>query len=123
MALSVIEDRVVEGLKGTGLPINPPPLEGVETFLRARAEAARAAHAVDRGGELGREDDVGEDRVGLGAAVAQQAVLEGELVELLGQHGDRREDGVVGPRLTSEEILGGGAEEEPIGEKEGAASG
>jgi nucleotide-binding universal stress UspA family protein len=40
VALSVIEDGVTEGLKGTGLGIPSPPLEGIEAFLRARAEAA-----------------------------------------------------------------------------------
>ncbi|MEN8183093.1 MAG: universal stress protein [Myxococcota bacterium] len=40
VALSVIEDRIAEGLKGTGLPISAPPLEGVEAFVRTRAEAA-----------------------------------------------------------------------------------
>jgi nucleotide-binding universal stress UspA family protein len=39
-ALTVIEDRIVHGLKGVGLGIASPPLEGVEAFLRARAEAA-----------------------------------------------------------------------------------
>jgi nucleotide-binding universal stress UspA family protein len=40
VALSVVGARVVEGLKGKGLGIAPPSLEGIETFLTARAEAA-----------------------------------------------------------------------------------
>ncbi len=40
VALSTVEDRVVEGLKGKGLAIASPPLEGVEAFLAARAQAA-----------------------------------------------------------------------------------
>lgn len=40
LGLSVVEERWVRGLRETGLGIAPPALEGVESFLKNRAEAA-----------------------------------------------------------------------------------
>ena len=37
--LTVIEDRWTHALRAEGLGVAPPPLDGVEGFLKARAEA------------------------------------------------------------------------------------
>ncbi len=39
-ALSVVEDKIAMGLRADSLGIPPGPVDGVETFLKARAEAA-----------------------------------------------------------------------------------
>lgn len=40
VAVSVVEERVARGLRAEGLGVAAPPLEALETFLSARAEAA-----------------------------------------------------------------------------------
>jgi len=40
VGVSVAEDRVVGGLRGTALSVTPPPLDALDAFLGARAEAA-----------------------------------------------------------------------------------
>jgi nucleotide-binding universal stress UspA family protein len=40
VGVSVVEERVVRGLRAEGLGVPPPPGEPIETFLAARAEAA-----------------------------------------------------------------------------------
>ncbi len=47
--LTVIEEKWLQGLRGEGLGIQPPGMDGVDGFLKARAEAA-----CRRLGELGR---------------------------------------------------------------------
>jgi nucleotide-binding universal stress UspA family protein len=37
--ITVIEDRVTQGLRGDSLGVAPPNLDGIESFLKARAEA------------------------------------------------------------------------------------
>lgn len=38
--ISVVEERWARGLRAEGLDVSPPPVEGIEGFLKARAEAA-----------------------------------------------------------------------------------
>jgi nucleotide-binding universal stress UspA family protein len=38
--VSVVEDRCTGGLRASSLPVTPPPLDAVDAFLGARAEAA-----------------------------------------------------------------------------------
>ncbi len=38
--ISVVEERWARGLRAEGLDVTPPPAEGIESFLKARAEAA-----------------------------------------------------------------------------------
>ena len=52
-ALTVIEDRWNQGLRAEGLGIQSPPLDSVESFLKARAEAV-----CRRMGEVGRSQGV-----------------------------------------------------------------
>jgi nucleotide-binding universal stress UspA family protein len=40
LGLTVVEERVVRGLRSPGLGVAPPPLEALEGFLKARADAA-----------------------------------------------------------------------------------
>jgi nucleotide-binding universal stress UspA family protein len=50
LGLTVIEDRILQGLQGGSLSIASPPVEGVEAFLKARADAAgRRASEAARG--------------------------------------------------------------------------
>ena len=36
VGLTVIEDRILNGLRGGGQGVAPPPLEGIEGYLRRR---------------------------------------------------------------------------------------
>jgi nucleotide-binding universal stress UspA family protein len=90
VALSVVEARVVEGLKGKGLGIAPPSLEGIETFLTARAEAA-CRRVSDRARSAGVEcvaempRGVADDRIVERAKSADLVVLGRD-----GVHADHR---------------------------------
>jgi nucleotide-binding universal stress UspA family protein len=50
--VSVVEDRWTGGLRGGSLPVTPPPLDAVDAFLGARAEAA-CRRLADRAREQG----------------------------------------------------------------------
>ncbi len=39
LGLTVIEDRILNGLRGGGHGVAPPPLEGIEGYLKSRADA------------------------------------------------------------------------------------
>lgn len=49
-AVTVVEEALTQGLRADALGVAPPPVDGVEAFLKARAEAASR-----RVGELARE--------------------------------------------------------------------
>jgi nucleotide-binding universal stress UspA family protein len=58
IGVSVVEERVVRGLRAEGLGVPPPPLEPIEAFLSARAEAAcrrLAAAAREKGVDCATE--------------------------------------------------------------------
>lgn len=66
--LSVIEDRVTQGLRADALGIAPPNLDGIESFLKARAEAVsrRLAEAArSHGSECATETvrGIADDRI------------------------------------------------------------
>ena len=66
--LTVIEDRATQGLRAGSLGIAPPPLDGIEAFLKARAEAVsrRVSDAARaRGSECATETvrGIADDRI------------------------------------------------------------
>lgn len=77
-AISVIEEGLLQGLKGSGLGIPSPPLEGIESFLRARADAA-----CRRVGELARAQGQESSCETLRGAVDDRIVERGAAVDLL----------------------------------------
>jgi nucleotide-binding universal stress UspA family protein len=78
MGLSVVEERVTRGLRAEALGVAAPPLEALEAFLAARAEAAcrrLAAAARDKGVECNGETTRG---------IADDAIVErGKQADLL----------------------------------------
>jgi nucleotide-binding universal stress UspA family protein len=76
--VSVVEERLARGLSGEGLGVPPPPIEALETFLAARAEAAcrrLAAAGRERGVECATETTRG---------IADDAIVErGKHADLL----------------------------------------
>ncbi len=66
--LSVIEDKVAQGLRGDALGVTPPNLDGIEAFLKTRAEAAcrrLSDSARGAGSECGAETvrGIADDRI------------------------------------------------------------
>ena len=66
--LTVIEDKLTQGLRAGSLGVSPPPLEGIEAFLKARAEAvsrrlgdASRSHGSDCSTETAR--GAADDRI------------------------------------------------------------
>jgi nucleotide-binding universal stress UspA family protein len=58
VGVSVVEERMARGLRAEGLGVPPPPVEALENFLTARAEAAckrLAALAREKGVECSTE--------------------------------------------------------------------
>lgn len=76
--VSVVEERLARGWRAEGLGISPPPVEAIEAFLAARAEAAcrrLAAAAREKGVECSAEATRG---------VADDAIVErGKQADLL----------------------------------------
>jgi len=88
--LTVVEDRWLKGLRADTLGIAPPALDGVETFLKARADAA-----CRRLGELARGQGVECSPESLRGHADDRIVERGQSVDLLvlgrdGQHADCR---------------------------------
>ncbi len=76
--LSVVEDKVSQGLRAEGLGIAPPKLDGIEAFLKARAEAAcrRVADAARAAGTECHAESV--------RGIADDRIVErGQAVDLL----------------------------------------
>jgi nucleotide-binding universal stress UspA family protein len=77
-AVTVIEDRLIHGLRAEGLGIAAPDTAGIEAFLKARAEGA-----ARRLGELGRQQGV-ECKVETLRGVADDRIVErGQAADLL----------------------------------------
>jgi len=76
--LTVIEDKLVQGLHADALGVSPPALDGIEAFLKARAEAVsrRLSDAArSHGSECGTETARG--------AADDRIVERGQAVDLL----------------------------------------
>ena len=77
-AVTVIEDRLLHGMRADGLGLTPPNMEGIEAFLRARAEGV-----TRRLGELARQNGL-ECKVETLRGVADDRIVErGQSVDLV----------------------------------------
>jgi nucleotide-binding universal stress UspA family protein len=77
-AVTVIEDRLLHGLRAEGLGLAAPNMEGIEAFLRARAEGV-----TRRLGELARQNGL-ECKVETLRGIADDRVVErGQSVDLV----------------------------------------
>jgi len=77
-AVTVIEDRLLHGLRAEGLGLAAPNMEGIEAFLRARAEGV-----TRRLGELARQNGL-ECKVETLRGIADDRIVErGQSVDLV----------------------------------------